>query len=111
MAAAVAALAAQEHARRMQEIVDAFLRAGATTPERARTLAALRVPHADAAESLRNAGVLVPGPAPASWYVDEAGLAAHRAAEAARHRPMAYVVGGAIGLVVVLGLTWWIKGG
>ena len=113
MAAAVAALAAREHAQRMQAIADAFIRAGATAPARARTLVDLGVAHADAAESLARAGVLVRGPHADTWYVDVAAAESRRAAavRAARRRPAAFIVGGLLGVVVAVVLAWWIKGG
>ena len=110
-AAAVAALAAQEHARREQEVTTAFRLAGATAPARARSLADLAVAHLDAVASLARAGVLVPGPGAETWYLDEGVVEARRRAEerAARRRPAAYLVGAALGVLVALVLAWLIK--
>ena len=113
MAAAVAALAAQAHARRMEEVTEAFRRARATAPARARSLADLGVPHADAADALARAGALVRGPDADTWYVDEGVAAVRREAEAAaaRRRPRALAIGGLLGVVVAVALAWWIKSG
>jgi hypothetical protein len=96
----------------MEEVTDAFRRAGATAPGRARSLADLGVPDAEAADALARAGVLVRGPSADTWYVDEAALAARRAAEAtaARRRPL-YVAIGMLVFLLTVGLAWWIKGG
>jgi hypothetical protein len=109
MAAAVAALAAQQHALQVQEVTDAFRLAGATAPERARTLAELRIAHAHAAESLATAGLLRPGAAPDSWYLDEAAVVAQRQARArrARSRPLAIVIGVLAGLLVAALFVMW----
>jgi hypothetical protein len=112
MAAAVAALAAQQHALQVQEVTDAFRLAGATAPERARTLAELRVAHAATAESLVKAGLLRPGAAAGAWYLDEAAVVAHRGARAGRgrSRPVIIAIGALAGLLVALLLTMWIYG-
>ena len=109
MAAAVAALAAQEHERRVQEVTDAFRLAGATAPARARSLAELRVDHADAAESLVAARLLQPGSAPDTWYLDEAAVIAQREARArrAKHRPLAIGIGVVVGVLLALAITWY----
>lgn len=113
MAAAVAALAAQEHVQRLQAITDAFVRAGASAPAQARSLAELGVAHPAAADALARAGVLVRGPRPDTWYVDTVAAAARdaAAARAARRRPAAWAVGGVLGVLVAAALAWWIKGG
>lgn len=110
MAAAVAALAAQQHALAVQEVTDAFRVSGATAPERARTLAELRVAHTSTAESLVKAGLLRPGAAPDTWYLDEAAVVAQRQARArrGRSRPVAIAIGALAGLLVALLLTMWI---
>lgn len=76
-AAMMAAIAAA-HAQRVQEITDAFRIAGATAPDRARSLAALGVQHTAEAEELAQAGVLVSGRASGTWYLDEAAIVARR---------------------------------
>ena len=109
MAAAVAALAAQQHALQVQEVTDAFRLAGATAPERARTLAELRVAHAATAESLAKAGLLRPGAAAGTWYLDEAAVVAQRQARArrGRSRPVTIAIGVLTGLLLVLLFTLW----
>lgn len=81
-AGAVVAAIAAAHAQRIQEITDTFRVAGVTAPDRARSLAALGIPHAAEAEELARAGVLVPGPGSGSWYLDEAAVVARRQAGA-----------------------------
>lgn len=111
MAAAVAALAAQEHARRMQEVAERFRRAGATSPARARSLADLQVTRTDAVEALERAGVLVRGPTADGWYLDEAVAAARGAeeAEAARRRPLATLIAIVLGVLVALAFAWYVR--
>ena len=92
------------HAQRVQEVMEAFRRAGATAPERARSLAALGVAHAAEAEELARAGVLVPGAAPDTWYLSEAAVVARRRTEARSARrvlAIALLVG--VALVLVAG--------
>ena len=74
--ALVAIIAA--HARRTQEVTDAFRLAGATAPDRARSLAELGVRHAAEADELARAGVLVRGPRGDTWYLSEAAVVARR---------------------------------
>ena len=81
---ALVAIMAAAHAQRVQAVTDAFRLAGATAPERARTLAALGVaPGAEVAE-LTRVGVLVPGPGRDSWYLSEAAVVARRRAAGTR---------------------------
>lgn len=79
---ALVAILAAARARRLQAVTDAFRVAGATAPERARTLAALGVAQAAEAAELARGGVLVPGPERDSWYLSEAAIVARRAARA-----------------------------
>jgi hypothetical protein len=76
---ALVAIMAAAHARRVQQVTDACRLGHATAPERARSLEALGVGDraAEAAE-LARAGVLVPGAAPSTWYLDEAAVIARR---------------------------------
>ncbi|MES2521663.1 MAG: hypothetical protein V4617_03110 [Gemmatimonadota bacterium] len=113
MTAAVAAIAAREHAQRVQAITDAFIRAGATAPAQARTLADLGVEHADAANALARAGVLVRGAHADTWYVDAAAAASRRATDVrgAQRRRATIMVGGLVGVLVAAALAWLIKGG
>ena len=79
---ALVAILAAAHAQRVQAVTDAFRIAGATAPERARTLEALNVTHAAEAAELARVGVLVPGPERDSWYLSEAAVVARREAGA-----------------------------
>ncbi len=79
-AGAIVAAIAAAHAQRVQEITDAFRVAGATAPDRAQSLAALGVQHTAESEELARAGVLVPGRASGTWYLDEAAVVARRQA-------------------------------
>lgn len=95
---AVVAIVAAAHAQRLQEITDAFRLAGATAPERARTLEALGVMHREEVAELARAGVLVAGPGRDSWYLSESAVVARRAAGNRRTRR-------AIGLALLLTLA------
>ena len=75
---ALVAILAAAHAQRLQAVTDAFRIAGATAPERARTLRALGIAHAAEAAELARVGVLVPGPERDSWYLSEAAVVARR---------------------------------
>jgi hypothetical protein len=69
-------------AQRLQAVTDAFRIAGATAPERARTLAALGLGRCEEVAELARVGVLVAGPERDSWYLSEAAVVARRAAGA-----------------------------
>jgi hypothetical protein len=75
---AVVAIVAAQQARRVREVMDAFRLAGATAPERARTLTALGVTHASEVAQLEGQGILVPGPGAGTWYLSEAAVVARR---------------------------------
>ena len=75
---ALVAIMAAAHAQRVQAVTDAFRLAGATAPERARSLQALGVEHAAEAAELANAGVLVRGSGRDTWYLSEAAVVARR---------------------------------
>jgi hypothetical protein len=83
---ALVAIMAAAHAQRVQAVMDAFRLAGATAPERARSLAALGLTHTAEAAELANAGVLVRGPGRDSWYLSEAAVVARRKAGRHSHR-------------------------
>jgi hypothetical protein len=77
---AVVAAAAAAHAKRIQNVVDAFRLADATSPDRARALAELSLaPDAGLAE-LTKAAVLLPGRRAGTWYLSEAAYIARREA-------------------------------
>ena len=88
---ALVAIMAAAHAQRLQAVTDAFRLAGATAPERARTLAALGIAQSSEVAELARVGVLVPGPGRDSWYLSEAAVVARRAA-GARTGPRALVL-------------------
>jgi hypothetical protein len=79
---ALVAILVAARAQRLQAVTDAFRVAGATAPERARTLAALGVAQAEEVAELARVGVLVPGPERDRWYLSEAAVVARRAAGA-----------------------------
>ncbi len=81
---ALVAIMVAARAQRLQAVTDAFRVAGATAPERARTLAALGVAQSEEAAELARVGVLVPGPERDSWYLSEVAVVARRAAGARR---------------------------
>ena len=89
---AVVAIAAAAHARRVQEVTDAFRLAGATAPERAQSLAALGLTHAAAVDELARAGVLVAGPGRETWYLSEAAVVARRDAPVPRRMLVVLVI-------------------
>jgi hypothetical protein len=93
---ALVAIIAAQHAQRLREVMDAFRVAGATAPERARTLDALGVTHAREVAELEGQGVLVPGPGAGTWYLSEAAVVARR-----DRRPRGLVVA-TVALVAVL---------
>jgi hypothetical protein len=80
------------HAQRVQAVMDAFRLAGATDPDRARTLAALAVRHAAEAEELARGGVLLPGPGRDTWYLSEAAVVARRGPDARPARSVVIVI-------------------
>lgn len=91
-AGAVVAAIAAAHAQRVQEITDAFRVAGATAPDRARSLASLGVEGNEVIDELARAGVLVSGRASGTWYLDEAAVVARRQAGARTPRWLLLVI-------------------
>ena len=78
MGAAVAVIAAA-HAKRINEILDAFRVAGATAPDRARNPAELGLSdHARQVEELTGAQVLRYGLSPGTLFLDEGGYLRYR---------------------------------
>src|SRR4051812_48429953 len=75
-AVVAAAVAARE--RRIQEVVDAFRIAGATAPDRARSMMELAVPSFDEAELLLQEGIIVPGPREGTFYLSEMAFISRR---------------------------------
>ena len=108
-AAVVLRLAEEERTRRVEGVAAAYRRTGATTPRRARTAAALGVPHADAIETLFAAGVLPAGADADRWDLDEAAGAAWREStrHAARRGRRHGVVGVVIGVIAALAFIAW----
>ena len=109
---AVVAAAAAAHARRLQNILDSFRLAGATAPERARTLDQLGVGRDRELEELIDANVIVAAPSGAGWYLSESAYVARRDSGTGRLRQRLVFVAvlavvGAILAVLVLdgGLT------
>lgn len=62
-------IAAQQ--AKIRRLLEAFRTAGATAPERARTLASLGVSPDDTFAELETARVIRPGPAAGTFYLDE----------------------------------------
>ena len=106
---AVVAAAAAAHAKRIQNVVDAFRLADATAPERARSLADVSVVPDAALEELTRAAVLLPGKRAGTWYLSEAAYIARREARdrAASRSVLAVAIVGAVivlfgGLIAVI---------
>lgn len=79
---AVGGAVAAAHAERGERVTDAFRLADATKPDRARTLAELKIEdlHREVRD-MTGDGVLLPGARAGSWYLSEAAFVAHREAE------------------------------
>jgi hypothetical protein len=97
---AVVAIVAAQHARRVRDVMDAFRLAGATAPERARTLSALGVTHDSEVAQLEGQGILVPGPGAGTWYLSEAAVVARR--DRLPPKALRVVLAVLVGLLVVL---------
>lgn len=76
--AVVVAAAAAARRRRLQGVLDSFRIADATAPERARTLTSLGITDSAELTHLIESGVVNPGPAKGSWYLNEGAYVAHR---------------------------------
>jgi hypothetical protein len=83
---AVVAAAAAARARRLQSILDSFRLAGATSPERARTLDQLGVGRDGQLEDLIEASVIVAAPSGGGWYLSESAYVARRDSATGRLR-------------------------
>jgi hypothetical protein len=81
---AVVAAAAAAHAKRKQDILDAFRLAGATAPERARPLAELGLAPNGEVEEFIKEGILVSAPRAGAWYLSEAAYVTRRDARGPR---------------------------
>jgi hypothetical protein len=77
-AGAIVAIAAAAKRRRRQEVVDAFRLGDATSPDRARRIDEIGVPHFGEAEELLTSGVLVPGLREGTFYLSEQAYIARR---------------------------------
>lgn len=75
--AVIVAIAAKRK-REMEKVLDGYRVAGATRPELARSLYELGVEPNNFVDELRAAGVLRPGQALDSWYLDESAYVALR---------------------------------
>lgn len=60
------------HRAKLRRVLEAFRTAGATAPERARTLVSLGVSPDDTFAELESAGVIRPGSTTGTFYLDEA---------------------------------------
>lgn len=98
---AFVAIAAAAHAKRVQDVVDAFRLADATAPARARSLADLAVVRDGVVDELSRANVLVPGAQAGTWYLSETAVVARRDAQS--HTGRNVVLGVLVGIAVVLG--------
>jgi hypothetical protein len=67
------------HAAKVRRLLEAFRVAGATAPERARTLDALGVVPDGTLADFKEAGIIRPGPGAGTWYLDEGAHAARTA--------------------------------
>ena len=97
---AVVAAAAAAHRRRLNHVLDTFRIAGATAPERARTLDDLQLQTNRELEELVSEGVLVQRGRSSDWWLDEMVYARWR--DRRRHSRAAVLI--AIALVVAAGL-------
>jgi hypothetical protein len=77
-AGAVVAAAANAKRKARARILDAFRLAGATAPERARSLAEIGLTQDREMEELMGAGVISSGAQRATWYLNEAAFIALR---------------------------------
>ena len=75
---ATVAIIAAAKMRRRQEVIDCFRVAGATSPDQARRVEEIGVPHPGEAEELLAAGVIVAGRREGTFYLDEAAYIRHR---------------------------------
>ena len=102
---AVVAAAAAAHAKRIQNVVDAFRLAEATSPDRARALTELSIAPDAALAELTQAAVLLPGRRAGTWYLSEAAYIARREARdraATRSVLIVAVVGALVALAGVV---------
>ena len=103
---AIVAIAAAARQRRMQEIVDAFRLADATSPERAVTCAALGVDSGqfELVDLVRD-GVLAPGAGADTLYLNEGAYIALRGARSDRRKLVLLSL--LLMVVVLLGLGYF----
>ena len=105
-AAAAAIIAARQ--RRIQDVIDAFRVAGATAPDRARSLDELGVTNLDEANSLLESGALSSGRERGTYYLNEAAVIAIR--ESRKPVRAIAIVAAIVVLLIGLGFSFYAMG-
>ena len=100
-AGAVVAIAAAARQKRIQDTIDAFRLADATSPDRARNVEALGIMHFEEANELAAKGILAPGRTDGTFYLNEAAYIAMR--DDPRPRRIAAVMVAVV--LIIVGLT------
>jgi hypothetical protein len=109
---AIVAAAAGARQRRIQDILDAFRAADATTPKRARSPAEIGARQNYEFQTLVDDGVLVPGPTTGTWYLsEETYVARQEARRRAAGRAVIVVITLVIVALIAVFLVARIKGG
>lgn len=104
---ATVAIIAAAKMRRRQEVIDSFRLAGATSPDQARRVEDIGVPHPGEAEELLAAGVIVAGGREGTFYLDEAAYIRHR--DGRRRSGKIAVLVAVLAMAIVLGLAALIR--
>src|SRR5687768_4982525 len=109
---AYVAIAASARARLMQQVVDAYRLADATSLDRARALEDVGVvPRRSEVEDLVQHSVLVPGRRDGTYYVDERGYIAHRESRRKRARIAVLVAILCVAAIIGAGMIGVLRGG
>ena len=110
---AIIAVAAAARQRRLDNILDAYRLAQATSIARAQSLHALGLEPNNWVDGLRESGILRPGAAPDTWYLDEAANTANRNTRLERRRRVVRIAVGVSALAAVGGalLAYLVGGG
>ena len=103
---AVVAAAAAARRQRLERVLDGFRVAGATAPERGRSLANLGLAPSAEVEELMRAGVIVAGDQRSTWYLNEGAYVAFRDS---RPRRQGLRVALAVALALLAAVLGWLS--
>ena len=101
---AIIAAAAAAHRKGLEKVLDAYRMASATSIDRAQSLSAMGLEPNNWVDELRESGILKPGMAPDTWFLDEMARVVRRDAASDRRRFIVRIVIGLLVVAAIVGL-------